>query len=145
MAGPPMVSLAKVHEGGITIHTSLLDAFVEGDPLRQRLVMVLESLPPQVLHDFLEAPRLRITKLGPNRDSEMTLLALPAADGRGSRCVVLKQRLAECSESFGLYVIAHELAHAHLHNGPWGDITDREEAADALAASWGFHRPSHWL
>ena len=125
--------------------TSLLDAFVEGDPLRQRLVMVLESLPPQVLHDFLEAPQLRITKLSPNRDSELTLLALPAADGRGSRCVVLKQRLAECSESFGLYVIAHELAHAHLHNGPWGEITDREEAADALAASWGFPRPRSWI
>ncbi len=103
--------------------------------------MVLESLPQQVLHDFLEDPRFRITKLNPNSDSGMTLLALPAADGRGSRCVVLKQRLAECSESFGLYVIAHEFAHAHLHNGPWGDITDPEEAADALAASWGFPRP----
>ena len=107
--------------------------------------MVLESLPQKVLHDFVEDPRFRITKLNPNSDSGMTLLALPAADGRGSRCVVLKQRLAECSESFGLYVIAHEFAHAHLHNGPWGDITDPEEAADALAASWGFPRPESWF
>lgn len=132
-------------EGGTTILTSLLDAFVEGDPLRQRVLMVLESIPRQVLHDFVEDPRFRITKLNSKNDSGMTLLALPAADGRGSRCVVLKQRLAECSESFGLYVIAHEFAHAHLHNGPWGDITDPEEAADALAASWGFPRPESWF
>ena len=132
-------------EGENRILTSLLDAFVEGDPLRQRVVIVLESLPPQVLRDFLEDPRFRITKLNAKCDSDTTLLAFPAADGRGSRCVVLKQRLAECSEAFGLYVIAHELAHAHLHNGPWGEITDREEAADALAASWGFSRPSSWF
>lgn len=120
---------------------SLLDAFTDGDPLRHRLKTVLEALPPQVLEDFLEDPRFRITPLSSKRDATNTLLALPAADGRGSRCVVLKQRLASCSHSFSLYVIAHELAHAHLHNGPWGDIADPEEAADALAASWGFVRP----
>lgn len=139
-----MSRLEKVLEGGTTILTALLHAFEEADPLRQRLVMVLESLPQQVLHDFVEDPRFRITKLSARSGSGMTLLALPA-DGRGSRCVVLKQRLAECSESFGLYVIAHELAHAHLHNGPWGEITDPEEAADALAASWGFPRPESWF
>ena len=36
------------------------------------------------------------------------------------------------------YVIAHELAHAVLRNGGrWGS-DDPEEAADALAAQWGF-------
>jgi len=39
-------------------------------------------------------------------------------------------------------VIAHEFAHAFLRNGPWGEITDVEEAADALAATWGFIRPA---
>jgi hypothetical protein len=73
--------------------------------------------------------------------SDTTLLALPTADGRGSRCVVLKPRLAKCSESYGLYVIAHELAHAYLRNGAWGEILDPEEAADALAANWGFPPP----
>ena len=40
------------------------------------------------------------------------------------------------------YIIAHEFAHAFLRNGGWGEITDAEEAADALAASWGFHKPA---
>jgi hypothetical protein len=38
-------------------------------------------------------------------------------------------------------VIAHELAHAYLRNGGWGEISDRELAADALAESWGFPKP----
>jgi hypothetical protein len=125
--------------------TPLLDAFSESEPLKERLVTVLRALPQEVQQDFLEDPRFRITKLNKDPDSSGTLLALPAADGRGSRCVVLKQRLAECSEPFGLYVIAHELAHAYLHNGSWGEISDPEEAADALAASWGFQRPASWF
>lgn len=127
------------------LFSPLLDAFSESEPLRQRLVTVLWALPLEVQRDFLEDPRFRITKLNRESESNMTLLALPTADGRGSRCVVLKQRLAECSESFGLYVIAHELAHAFLHNGSWGEITDPEDAADALAESWGFPRPASWF
>ena len=123
----------------------LLEAFAETDPLRGRLITVLRALPSDVRGGFLEDPRFRITKLSQTGPADATLLALPAAGGRGSRCVVLKHRLGQCSESFGLYVIAHELAHAHLFNGPWGEISDREEAADALAASWGFSRPASWL
>ena len=55
---------------------------------------------------------------------------------------MLKHRLGECPEAFAHYVIAHELAHAYLHNGPWGAIEDPEQAADALASSWGFLRPT---
>ena len=68
-------------------------------------------------------------------------MAVP--DGaNGSRSVVLKPRLSDCDEAFALYVIAHEFAHAFLRNGPWGEITDIEEAADALADHWGFPRPA---
>lgn len=66
----------------------------------------------------------------------------PGPIGEASRCVVLRPRLATSSEAFAHYVIAHELAHAYLYNGGWGEITDVEEAADALAAHWGFHRPA---
>ncbi len=69
-------------------------------------------------------------------------MASPGASGNESRCVVLRERLAHCSESFAFYVIAHEFAHAFLRNGGWGAISDQEEAADALAASWGFCRPT---
>ena len=65
----------------------------------------------------------------------------PGPASRGSRSVVLRRRLAECEEAFAHYIIAHELAHAYLWNGGWGDIADKEHAADALAASWGFSRP----
>ena len=80
----------------------LLQAFSQTDPLRARLLAVLRVLPAEILHDFLEDPRFRITRLCENNSAESTLLALPGSDGRGSRCVVLKQRLAECSEPFGL-------------------------------------------
>jgi len=68
-------------------------------------------------------------------------MACPGPGGKGSRSVVLKPRLADCPEAFAHYVIAHELAHAYLHNGGWGEIDDPEAAADALAASWGFSKP----
>lgn len=128
------------------LFNTLLHAFPVSDPLRHRLNRVLCALPLEVQRDFLDDPRFCIQPLSKkNRSNDATLLALPAADGSGSRCVVLKQRLASCSEPFGLYVIAHELAHAYLHNGPWGKISDPEEAADALAASWGFPKPASWF
>ena len=71
-------------------------------------------------------------------------MACPSAIDSVSRCVVLRRKLAQASEAFAKYVIAHEFAHAYLRNGGWGEITDIEEAADALAASWGFIRPAHF-
>ena len=67
----------------------------------------------------------------------MVVMAQLGPDG-SSRCVVLKPRLEYCTDAFACYIIAHEFAHAYLRNAGWGEITDREEAADALAASWGF-------
>ena len=122
----------------------LLVAFEVTDPLRTRLHHVLSALPHEVQRDFTEDPRFCIRPLSRKRSCE-TLLALPAPDGSGSRCVVLKKRLASCSQAFGFYVIAHELAHAYLRNGPWQQYTDPEEAADALAASWGFDKPASWF
>jgi len=54
---------------------------------------------------------------------------------------VLKRTLRLRPQPFVRYVIAHELAHAHLRNrGRW-EAEDPEHAADALAAEWGFPRP----
>ena len=122
----------------------LLDAFAALDPLRARVRTVLLSLPQEVQLDFIEDPRFCIRPL--NRlNATQTLLALPAPDGTGSRCVVLKKRLASCSEAFAFYIIAHELAHAFLRNGSWQQFSDPEDAADALAASWGFQKPASWF
>ena len=103
---------------------------------------VLNELPAEVQRDFLEDPRFRVTleRIEPGKGWTVWMAEL-GPSGSSSRCVVLRPRLASCSLAFAQYIIAHEFAHAYLHNGGWGDITDVEEAADALAASWGFPRP----
>ncbi len=110
--------------------------------LQQRVLAVLHRIPELVQRDFLDDPRFRITLENYHPETGWTLwMATPGPPGNGSRCVVLRRRLSDCAEGFAHYVIAHEFAHAFLRNGPWGEIRDREEAADALAASWGFRRP----
>ena len=111
--------------------------------LRDRVEHVLRSLPDEVQQDFIEDPRFSVAldNYIPGQGSTV-YMACPGADGDGSRSVVLKPLLAECSEAFAHYVIAHEFAHAFLRNGPWGEITDVEHAADGLAAHWGFARPA---
>tara|TARA_R110002049_G_scaffold72490_6_gene187335 strand:+ start:8554 stop:8979 length:426 start_codon:yes stop_codon:yes gene_type:complete len=125
------------------IFQSYLEPFAGYEPLPQRIGHVFAALPDEVARDFLDDPRFQITIDNFEPGKGWTLLMdLPCPTGAGSRCVVLKRKLAEADEDFALYVIAHELAHAYLRNGGWGEITDREEAADALAASWGFVRPN---
>lgn len=107
------------------------------------MLAVLNELPEVVQRDFLDDPRFRVTLENFVPGQGWTLwMASPGPVGSGSRCVVLRPRLAHCSEGFAHYVIAHEFAHAYLRNGAWGEITDVEEAADALAESWGFRRPA---
>lgn len=120
----------------------LLESLTDCEPLRQRALVVLNALPPDVQRDFIDDARFRITLENylPGKGWSLWMDA-PGPVGNASRCVVLRSKLADCAEAFAHYVIAHELAHAFLGNGGWGEITDREAAADALAASWGFTRP----
>lgn len=122
--------------------TRYLAPFAEYPVLQQRVLHVLESLPENVQNDFLTDPRFQveIDNYVPGVGWSF-LMPAPGMDGQGSRCVILRTKLADLNEAFACYVIAHEFAHAFLHNGGWGEITDIEEAADALAASWGFERP----
>ncbi|TWT54478.1 hypothetical protein Pla22_21250 [Rubripirellula amarantea] len=120
----------------------LLLALLDDQLLYGRVRDVLTQLPAEVIEDFSEDPRFSITKLQQNASGKQTLwMALPSHDGKGSRCVVLKARLASCDLKFSRYIIAHELAHAYLRNGVWREHTDIEDAADALAAHWGFEKP----
>jgi hypothetical protein len=120
--------------------------FVDLPPLVERIVNVLAELPADVLDDLLHDPcfRLALDSYVPGRGRTVLLASPTGGNWKGSRCVVLKHRLAECAEEFAHYVIAHEFAHAFLWNGGWGEITDREAAADALAAHWGFPAPDRW-
>jgi len=110
--------------------------------LHARTWAVLESLPAAVQRDFLDDPRFQITIDNYTPEAGWTLwMPVPGPPGEGSRCVVLRKRLEWCHAGFAAWVIAHEFAHAWLRNGPWGEISDVEEAADAVAAVWGYLRP----
>ena len=110
--------------------------------LRERVASVLESLPSEVQQDFLNDPRFTVSpdNYVPGEGSQV-FMAPPGPMGDGARSIVLKPLLGDCSEAFAHYVIAHEFAHAFLRNGPWGEITDVEDAANSLAASWGYPWP----
>lgn len=109
-------------------------------------MLVLSGLPPEVQQDFVEDPYFRISLDDCEPGRGRTVVMAQLGPNGTSRCVVLKPRLEQCSDAFACYIIAHEFAHAHLHNGGWGEISDREEAADALAASWGFAKmPFEWV
>ena len=111
--------------------------------LQTRVVHVLVAIPQDVVAGLLHDPcfQMAIDNHVPGRGGTVWMACPDDVVWKGSRSVVLKKRLSDCAEAFAHYVIAHELAHAHLWNGPWGEITDPEHAADALAASWGFSRP----
>lgn len=120
---------------------SYLQPFCEYPTLQRRILQVLISLPDPVQQDFLLDPRFRIEIDNYRPGKGWTLwMPTPGPPGQGSRCVVLRPKLDQADERFALYVIAHEFAHAFLRNGGWGEITDVEDAADALAAVWGFTR-----
>jgi hypothetical protein len=122
--------------------SNFLEPFTDHEPLYQRVLKVLNALPQQVQQDFLLDSRFHVTLENRTGTATSTWMPAPGPMGSESRCVVLRLRLADSVEAFACYVIAHEFAHAFLRNGGWGDIADREEAADALAASWGFHKPT---
>ena len=120
----------------------LLQTFSEHPLLQARISFVLFRLPDVIQSDFSDDPSFQITLEDYSPEQGWKLfMACPSATNSVSRCVVLRRKLEQASEDFALYVIAHEFAHAYLRNGGWGEITDIEEAADALAASWGFRRP----
>lgn len=111
--------------------------------LQRRITEVLQALPDDVQQDFFDDPRfgMDIDNYEPGEGWSF-FMPTPGPLGQGSRRVVLRPKLEKSSEEFAKYIIAHEFAHAFLRNGGWGEITDIEEAADALAASWGFHKVS---
>lgn len=120
----------------------LLQTFSDHPELHVRVSIVLSRLPVPVQADFSDDPSFQITleDYSPKQGWKL-FMACPSTTNSISRCVVLRRKLEHASEEFAHYVIAHEFAHAYLRNGGWGEIADIEEAADALAASWGFQRP----
>jgi len=126
--------------------TAEIDSWLRPFALDERLHVhtaeVVASLPPKVREDFMGDPAFSMCDYEPGPGVVFHVpVRFPAAERGPGRAVVLKRTLRSRPETFVRWVIAHELAHAHLRNaGRWpGD--DPEHAADALAEGWGFPRP----
>ncbi|MCC6423412.1 MAG: hypothetical protein IT447_08025 [Phycisphaerales bacterium] len=117
-----------------------LQRFNLDNEIHAHVAAVFARLPATVRDDLVGDPAFLLADYDPTRASSIPL----AAPGRGlpSRSVVLKRTLLFRSVAFTRYIIAHELAHAHLRNRGRTDQEDPEFAADSLAADWGFPRPS---
>lgn len=131
---------------GKAIKDAYLTAFAEYPRISRQIEHVFNSLPEDIKSNFLADTNFQIS-LDDCEPGKGRTVVMPLLGPRGtSRCIVLKPRLEQCSLKFSRYIIAHEFAHAYLHNGGWGEITDREEAADALALHWGFPKQSfEWI
>jgi hypothetical protein len=110
--------------------------------LRHEVAGVLGTLPGHVRADVVDDPAFTLFDYDP-RPGLVTHVpvGLPRARGGSGRSVVLKRTLTRRPLPFVRWVIAHELAHAHLRNAGRFPGEDPEHAADALASEWGFPRP----
>ena len=114
-----------------------LDMFV-----REHVATVLLALPEPVRDDLMSDPTFVLYDYEPGPDVVMQVpVGVPGERGH-SRSVVLKRTLRHRPRGFVCYIIAHELAHAYLRNEGRHADEDPEFAADALAAEWGFPRPT---
>lgn len=111
------------------------------ESLHAHTAEVVASLPQHVREDLMEDPAFTMCDYEPRAGTAFYVPVKLPARKRASRSVVLKRTLRTRPEPFVRWVIAHELAHAHLRNGGRWDGDDPEHAADALAAGWGFPRP----
>lgn len=121
--------------------TDWLGGFSLDPVLHGHAVVVFASLPEPVRRDLMDDPAFVICDIasGPGRHAQVPV-GMPAV-GRGARSVALKRTLTRRPAAFVRWVIAHELAHAHLRNEGREPGEDPELAADALAAAWGHPRP----
>jgi hypothetical protein len=112
--------------------------------LRVHVAAVMAVMPATVLLDLLDDPLFSLSDYDPRAGRVFHVPVKLAGRGRPGRAVVLKQTVLRRPEPFVRWVIAHELAHAHLRNGGRFPGDDPEHAADALAEQWGFPRPTAW-
>jgi hypothetical protein len=110
--------------------------------LREHVIEVMMRLPDAVREDLMHDPGFNLFDYEPGPGVVRHIPVGLPRNGRPARSVELKRTLRSRPPAFVQYVIAHELAHAHLRNAGRFPGEDPEHAADALAALWGFPRPS---
>jgi hypothetical protein len=121
-----------------------LDQFPLDATLREHVAHVVSALPEPVQRDFLGDPAFILFDYEPGLSGAHIPVGLPGRKSP-SRSVVLKRTLRRRPVEFVRYIIAHELAHAHLRNGGREPGEDPEQAADALASDWGFPKPARLI
>lgn len=118
-----------------------LERFKLHPTLKPHVHAVVEALPEEVRADLMSDPAFVICDYEPDPTRSFQVpMGRPGVNGSG-RSVVLKRTLRRREPAFVRWLIAHELAHAHLRNEGRHAGEDPEAAADALAADWGFPRP----
>ena len=119
-----------------------VSAFITDEMMKARVIHVFSALPETIRQQLIEDPGFAIGLSDGDRPGGAgNLIGCPGGD-QGGRLVLLKGSLRHRSTAFAHYVIAHELAHAHLRNRGRHPGEDPETAADSLAAEWGFTRPT---
>ena len=122
---------ADLHEW---LRTFRLDGF-----LHEHVAVVLSALPDAVRHDIVGDPAFAMSDYEPRAGLVRHVPVGMPRSGRPARSIELKRTLRHRPTEFVRYVIAHELAHAHLRNGGRWPGDDPEHA---LAAAWGYPRPT---
>lgn len=118
-----------------------LESFALDGWLHLHVAAVVAGLPEAVREDLMGDPSFVMHDFEPEeRGVTHVPVGMPRA-GRPGRAVSLKRTLRRRPVEFVRWVIAHELAHAHLRNGGRWEHDDPETAADSLAAQWGFPKP----
>jgi hypothetical protein len=112
--------------------------------LRPHVAEVFTRLPDLVLDDLMTDPAFVLCDYDPAFVAAATIMVKMSGWGKPGRSVVLKRTLRRRPQAFVRWVIAHELAHAHLRNRGRSPEEDPELAADSLAADWGFPKPRTW-
>jgi hypothetical protein len=118
-----------------------LRGFELDDFLRLHVAGVMGGLPDHVRDDFVCDPAFVLFDYEPAIGAMTVVPVGPPRRNAAGRSVVLKRTLRRRPTAFVRYVIAHELAHAHLRNAGRFPGEDPERAADALAAEWGYPKP----
>jgi hypothetical protein len=121
-----------------------LRPFALDERLHVHAAEVFASLPAHVREDLMGDPAFSMCDYEPGPGVVFHVpVRFPAPKRGPARSVVLKRTLRSRHDNFVRWVIAHELAHAHLRNAGRWPGEDPERAADALAEDWGFPRPPH--
>ena len=123
------------------IHDWLI-AFKLDAGLCDHVAEVVFMLPDAVRDDLMGDPSFLLHDYDPGERAVTHVPVGIPSRGKPGRSVSLKRTLNRRPVEFVRWVIAHELAHAHLRNRGRFAMEDPETAADSLAADWGFPKPA---